>query len=131
MIVRLRDVTGVNPVGVKVKVKAPAVPVITRLVNVAMPEAAATLVVPESVPVPGAIDTTTLTVELVTVLPLASMMRITGWVASVDPLAAPVGCLVIADADAEPATVVIVEVVPVSVGVELVAVTLVAVAARV
>ena len=125
------EVTAVKAVGVKVKVKAPAVPVITRLVNVAIPEAAATVVVPESVPVPDAIDATTLALEPVTVLPLASMMRITGWIASVDPLAAPVGCVVIADADAVPASVVIVEVVPVSVGVELVAVTVVAVAATV
>ena len=99
------EVTAVKAVGVKVKVKAPAVPVITRLVNVAIPEAAATVVVPESVPVPDAIDATTLALEPVTVLPLASMMRITGWIASVDPLAAPVGCVVIADADAEPVAV--------------------------
>ena len=99
------EVTGVNEVGVKVRVKAPAVPVITRLVKVATPETAATVVVPESVPLPEAIDATTLTLELVTVLPLASTMRITGWVARVDPLAAPVGCVVIADADAEPVAV--------------------------
>ena len=105
VIVSELEVTAVKAVGVKVKVKAPAVPVITRLVNVAIPEAAATVVVPESVPVPEAIDATTLTLELVTVLPLASTMRITGWVARVDPLAAPVGCVVIADADAEPVAV--------------------------
>ena len=91
VIVRLLDVTGVNEVGVKVKVKAPAVPVITRLVKVAIPATAATVLVPLRVPEPEAIDATTLTVELVTVLPLPSTMRITGWVPSVDPLAAPIG----------------------------------------
>jgi hypothetical protein len=85
------EVTGVNEVGVKVRVKFPAVPVITRLVNVAIPDEVVTVVVPESVPVPEAIDATTATVELVTVLPLASTIRITDWVARVDPLAAPVG----------------------------------------
>jgi len=91
VIVRLLDVAGVNEVGVKVKVKAPAVPVITRLVKVAIPATAATVLVPLRVPEPEAIDATTLTVELVTVLPLPSTMRITGWVPSVDPLAAPIG----------------------------------------
>jgi len=38
-----------------------------------------------------AIDATTSTVELVTVLPLASMMRISGWVVRGDPLVAPAG----------------------------------------
>ena len=85
------EVMGVNEVGVKVRVKLPAVPVITRLVNVAIPDDAVTVVVPESVPLPEAIDATTLTLGEVTVLPLASTIRITGWVASVDPLAAPVG----------------------------------------
>jgi hypothetical protein len=99
------EVMGVNEVGVKVRVKFPAVPVITRLVNVAIPDDAVTVVVPESVPVPEAIDATTLTEELVTVLPLASTMRITGWIPSVDPLAAPVGWVVIAAAVAAPGAV--------------------------
>jgi hypothetical protein len=90
-IVRVLEVTAVRDAGVKVRVKFPAVPVITRLVNVAIPDEAVTVVVPESVPVPEAIDATTATVELVTVLPLASTIRITDWVARVDPLAAPVG----------------------------------------
>ena len=63
----------------------------TRLVNAATPLIAAIVVVPESDPVPEAIDATTSTFELVTVLPLASTMRITGWVPSSDPLTAPVG----------------------------------------
>jgi hypothetical protein len=99
------EVTGVKEVGVKARVKAPAVAVITRLVNVAIPDDAATVVIPESVPVPEAIDATTLTEEVVTVLPLASTMRITGWVARVDPLAAPVGWVVIAAAVAAPGAV--------------------------
>jgi len=99
------EVTALRDAGVKVRVKLPAVPVITRLVNVAIPDDAVTVVVPESVPVPEAIDATTLTVEEVTVLPLASTIRITGWVASWDPLAAPVGCVVIAAAVSAAATV--------------------------
>ena len=99
------EVTGVKDVGVKVRVKFPAVPVMTRSVKVAIPDNAVTVVVPESVPVPEAIVATTLTEELVTVLPLASTIRITGWVARVDPLAAPVGCVVIAAAVAAAATV--------------------------
>ena len=78
VIVRLLDVTGVNELGVKVKVKVPGVPVIARFVKVAKPATAATVVVPLRVPVPDAIDATTLTVEPVTVLPLASTIRITG-----------------------------------------------------
>ncbi len=103
VMVRELDVTGVSPVGVKVTVKEPAVPVITRLVKVATPALAATVVVPLRVPVPDAMDATTLTLELVTVVPLASTMRMTGWVPSAAPLAAPVGCVVIAAAVAVPA----------------------------
>ena len=120
------EVTALRDAGVKVRVKLPAVPVMTRLVNVAIPDDAVTVVVPESVPVPEAIDATTLTVEEVTVLPLASTIRITGWVASWDPLAAPVGCVVIAAALAAPVAVVIVGVVPVKLELS-VAVTVVAV----
>ena len=78
VIARLLDVTGVNEVGVNVKVKVPGVPVMTRFVKVATPETAATVVVPLSDPVPDAIDATTLTVELVTVEPAELIMRITG-----------------------------------------------------
>ena len=77
VIVRLLDVAALNEVAVKVKVKVPAVPVTTRSVNVAIPFDAATVVVPLSVPVPDAIDATTLTLE-VTVVPLESTIRITG-----------------------------------------------------
>ena len=78
VIVRLFDVTEVKEVGVKVKVKAPTVPVRTRLVNIAIPDDAVTVVVPLSVPVPEEIEATTLTVEVVTVLPPESIIRITG-----------------------------------------------------
>ena len=78
VMVRLLEVTGVKDVGVKVRVKGPAVPVITKLVNVATPDDAATVVVPLSVPVPDAIDATTFTVEEVTVLPPESTIRMTG-----------------------------------------------------
>ena len=73
------DVTAVREVGVNVKVNGPAAPVIRKLVNVATPATAATVVVPDNVPpVPEAIVATTFTVELVTVLPLASTILITG-----------------------------------------------------
>jgi len=86
------DVTAVREVGVNVRVKFPAVPVSRKLVNVATPLTAATVVVPDSVPpVPEAIVATTLTVELVTVLELASTILITGCVVKFAPLTAPEG----------------------------------------
>ena len=73
------DVIAVNEVGVNVNVNGPAVPVSRKFVNVATPAIAATVVVPDNVPpVPEAIVATTLIVELVTVLPLASTILITG-----------------------------------------------------
>ena len=73
------DVTAVSEVGVNVKVNGPAVPVSRKFVNVATPATAATVVVPDNVPpVPEAIVATTFTVELVTVLPFASTILITG-----------------------------------------------------
>jgi hypothetical protein len=54
------------------------VPVITRLVNVATPATAVAVVVPESVPVPEAIDATTLPVNDVTVLSPESVTLTTG-----------------------------------------------------
>ena len=72
------DVTAVNDVGVNVRVKFPAVPVITKFVNVATPDDAATVVVPDNVPVPEAIVATTFTDEFVTVFPLASTILTTG-----------------------------------------------------
>ena len=73
------DVIAVSEVGVNVNVNGPAVPVSRKLVNVATPATAATVVVPDSVPpVPVAIVATTLTVELVTVFPPASTILITG-----------------------------------------------------
>jgi len=86
------DVTAVREVGVNVNVNGPAVPVIRKVVNVATPFTAATVVVPDSVPpVPEAIVATTFTVELVTVFPLASTMRTTGCVVKFAPLTAPDG----------------------------------------
>ena len=72
------DVTAVSEVGVNVKVNGPAVPMSLKLVNVATPATAATVVVPDNVPAPVAIVATTLTVELVTVLPPESTILITG-----------------------------------------------------
>ena len=73
------DVTAVSEVGVNVKVNGPAVPVSRKFVNVATPATAATVVVPDNVPpLPDPIVASTFTVELVTVLPLASTILITG-----------------------------------------------------
>ena len=91
MMVSGSEVAGVNEVGVKVRVNSPVAPVMTRSVKVAIPATAATVVIPLSTPLPVVIDATTSTVELVTVLPLASMMRMTGWVVRGDPLGAPAG----------------------------------------
>ena len=96
------EVTAVRDAGVKVRVKFPAVPVITRLVNVATPATAATVVVPESVPLPDAIDATTLPVNDVMVLSPESVTLTTGWVVKADPLTAPAGWVVIAAALAAP-----------------------------
>jgi hypothetical protein len=92
---KLLEVTAVRDVGVNVRVKFPAVPVITRLVNVATPATAATVVVPESVPVPEAIDATTLPVNDATELSPESVTLTTGWVVKEDPLTAPAGWVVI------------------------------------
>jgi hypothetical protein len=78
VIVNEFEVAEASDVGVKVRVKLPAVPVTTKFVNVATPFTAATVVVPDKVPLPVAIDATTLTVDEVTVVPFASTIRITG-----------------------------------------------------
>jgi hypothetical protein len=75
---KLLEVAAVNDVGVKVRVKLPAVPERTRSVKVATPLTAATVVVPLKVPVPEAIEATTLTVDDVTVFPDESVIRTTG-----------------------------------------------------
>jgi hypothetical protein len=93
---KLLEVAAVSDVGVKVRVKFPAVPERTRSVKVATPLIAATVVVPLKVPVPDAIDATTLAVEVVAVFPEASVTLITGWVVSATPLTAPDGSVVIA-----------------------------------
>jgi hypothetical protein len=99
---KLLEVTAVRDAGVKVRVKFPAVPVITRLVNVATPATAVAVVVPESVPVPEAIDATTLPVNDVTVLSPESVTLTTGWVVKADPLTAPAGWVVIIALVADP-----------------------------
>jgi hypothetical protein len=103
---KLLEVAAVSDVGVKIRVKFPAVPERTRLVKVATPLTAATVVVPLKVPVPDAIDATTLTVDDVTVFPKASVTLITGWVVSATPLTAPDGWVVIIALEAAPASVV-------------------------
>jgi hypothetical protein len=103
---KLLEVAAVNDAGVKVRVKLPAEPERTRLVKVATPLTAATVVVPLKVPVPDAIDATTLTVDDVTVFPKASVTLITGWVIRATPLTAPDGWVVIIALEAAPADVV-------------------------
>ena len=85
------EVAAVKLVGVKINVNAPAVPVITKLVKVATPFTAATVVAPVSVPVPVPILAITFTVDEVTVLLSASVIRITGWVVKARPFTAPDG----------------------------------------
>jgi uncharacterized membrane protein YfbV (UPF0208 family) len=103
---KLLEVAAVSDVGVKARVKLPVAPERTRLVKVAIPLTAATVEVPLKVPVPDAIDATTLTVEVVTVFPDESVMRTTGWVVKAVPAVAPDGCVVIMALDAGPADVV-------------------------
>jgi hypothetical protein len=103
---KLLEVAAVSDVGVKARVKLPVAPKRTRLVKVATPLTAATVVVPLKVPVPDAIDATTLTVEVVTVFPDASVILTTGWVVKAVPAAAPDGSVVIMALDAGPADVV-------------------------
>jgi hypothetical protein len=86
---KLLEVAAVRDAGVKVSMKFPAVPVIRRLVNVATPATAVAVVVPESVPVPEAIDATTVPVNDVTVLSPESVTRTTGWVVIIALVAAP------------------------------------------
>lgn len=76
----------------KVSVVADAVlPVKPSPANVAMPFTATTLVVPDREPLPAA--TETVSVAVVTVLPLASATRMTGCVASVAPEAPATGAV--------------------------------------
>ena len=91
---KLLEVAAVKDVGVNLRVKFPGVPERTRLVKAATPAAALTAVVPPKVMDPEAIDATTLTVEVVTVFPEASVTLITGWVVRATPLTAPDGCVV-------------------------------------
>ena len=85
------DVIAVNDVGVNVNVLAPTVPVNLKSVNVATPEEAATVVVPDNVPPPEATVTTTFTDEFVTVFPPESTIRITGCCVKSTPFTAPDG----------------------------------------
>jgi hypothetical protein len=100
---KLLEVAAVNDAGVKVRVKFPVVPERTRLVKVATPLTAATVVDPLKVPVPEAIEAITLAVEVVTVFPEASVILITGWVVKATPAAAPDGSVVIIAFEAAPA----------------------------
>lgn len=96
-------VTEVRPVAAKVRVVADDVlPANDRPENVATPETAATLVVPDSVPAPAV--TVTVFVAVVTVLSFASVTRITGCVVKVAPDAPAAGAVTTRSFVAEPAT---------------------------
>jgi hypothetical protein len=97
---KLLEVAAVKDVGVNLRVKFPGVPERTRSVKVATPPTAATVLVPFKVPDPDAIDATTLTFEVVTVFPEASVTLINGWVVRATPLTAPDGSVVIMALDA-------------------------------
>ena len=79
------------PVGVKSSVTAPAVPVRVKSVKSAIPLTTVIVVVPLRVPAPVALDAVTLPLKPVTVLPLASIILIEGWVVKETPLTAPDG----------------------------------------
>src|SRR5262245_50988749 len=82
VIVNDDDVTPLRPADVKASVRSPAVPEIERLLKAAMPAVAATVAVPANVPPPAAIDAVTDAVEVVTTLPAASRISMTGCVPS-------------------------------------------------
>ena len=76
-----------------IAVAPPTAPVSTRLVNVATPPTAATVVVPLRTPGPAVTDASTDAVDVVTRLLLASRTCTTGCVENVAPLAAPAGAV--------------------------------------
>jgi len=79
----------VNPDEAKVSVyEVPAVPLMPTLVKVAMPLTALTVAVP-TVVAPLLTVMVTEAVLVVTVLPAASLMVMTGWVVNAKPLGAP------------------------------------------
>jgi hypothetical protein len=101
-IVNVPDVREVRPGLENVSVRSPAVPETESPTNVATPPTAATVLVPTSVPPPDAIDAVTEAVDVVTRLPAASRISITGWVASGVPTGAPTGCVRTANCVAGP-----------------------------
>ena len=72
------EVAAGKPATENVNLNWPGLPATTRSLNVATPEIAVLVVVPESVPEPEASEATTLAVEDITVFPLLSTIRITG-----------------------------------------------------
>src|SRR6185436_12935362 len=100
-----------RPVAVKTSVRAPAAPVITRLLNVATPLAlVVAVVVPPSAPAPEAIAAVTTTPDWLTALPAPSRSWIAGcWANAVPLTAAADGCVVIDSAEAAAALIVTVD----------------------
>lgn len=92
--VKLADVALVRPEDVNVMVWGP-LPVTARLLKVATPLVALTVVVPDSVPLPDANAAVTDAPLDVTVLPLESWIRMDGCGLSADPDEAPPGCVCI------------------------------------
>src|ERR1035437_139658 len=105
------EVAEVSAVAEKLSVKLPAVPLICRLVKVATPFTALTVVVPTNVPVPLAIAAVTAFVAPATFVPLPSRISTTGCVPNTEPLLAFAdGCVVIASCVAVCVTVTVLEV---------------------
>jgi len=95
-------VAEVRPVEAKLRVYwVPAVPLIPTLVKVAMPLIAFMVVVPRVV-APELTAMVTAALLLVTVLPKASWMMMTGWVLKADPLEEPAAWVVSASCVAVP-----------------------------
>src|SRR5687768_11162597 len=94
---KLPDVAGASMPDVILSVCAP-LPVMTRFANVATPFTAVAASVPDSTPVPLAIDTVTGSFHDVTTLPFASRICATGCGANAAPDIAPPGCVTIATA---------------------------------
>ena len=101
--VTVPELTAASEPLVNRRTRAPAEPLILRLVNVAMPFTAATVAVPLSVPPPDKITAVTLAAEPVTTLLFTSRISITGCVPNTAPLTADAdGCVLIASCVAAP-----------------------------
>ena len=90
---KLALVTSTSPLEVNLSVTGP-VPETASPLNVTTPLTALTVVAPESVPPPVAIETVTVLFAVATLVPAASRISSTGWVVNAEPLIAPAGGVV-------------------------------------